>query len=723
LGVLRRRRGETKLTAKPTPMTGRLLPSRATRLPGAEETRRGAWSLGLALATLAVCAGYYAGGVLALAVRFPPSGISILWPPNAILLAALLLSPVRVWWVYLLAAIPTHLLVVSYFQPNVPMTIMLCQYAGNVGQAVLAAVAVRPLLGLPPRLDDLRRMTWFIVLAALAAPAVASAFAASLFVSTGWAADFALAWRQRFLNNVVSTLTITPLVLHSANGLLAGRLMSRRRWAELGLITIGLLAVSVPVFVLEASGPGSFPALLFAPLPFLLWAAVRLGPGALSFSLLVVALLSLASAFAGRGPFTSQSPAQNVLSLQVFLLAISAPLMLVAGLVREQHRGQDSLRESEQRYALATAAGGVYVWEARPGGAGIDIDPRFYRALGHAGFEGAPKPAWVDLIHPEDRQRLGLGGERFPAAAEDSLLVSGTEFRVLDPRGHVRWFSSRGMVVRGHGDDAREHVMGAVTEITERKVAEETLRRAQADVARGARVAVMGQLLASISHEINQPLSAIVTNANAALRWLARGPVNHEELCEVLQDVVADGNRASAVIHRLRGLLQNSPVQSRPLDVNDVVREVVAIVRGELIRHRVSLRTDLADDLPPGQADRVQLQQVILNLIVNGVEAMTEVDEKARQLTVRSGTDVSGCVLIAVSDVGVGLDSPDAARIFEPFYTTKPNGIGMGLSICRSIVESHGGRLWAVRNVDRGMTFQFTLPAHAATPQLAGREA
>jgi integral membrane sensor domain MASE1 len=250
------------------------------------------------LSVLLFSAGYYAGGIVGILLGFPPSGIAAIWPSTAILLAALLLTPPRHWWIYLLAAVPTHLHLVANFQrPEVPFVVMLCQVASNAAHAVLAALAVRFLIGAPPRFDSLRNMAAFILLAGIMATAVACVLAVSLFLLTGWATDFWLAWRQRVLANVFPVITIPPVIVLTLAGQLVGaQQASRRSYAELGLLTMGLLAVGIPVFGWESSALRTVPALLLAPLPFLLWAAVRLGTGALSLSLLVVAGMSLASA-------------------------------------------------------------------------------------------------------------------------------------------------------------------------------------------------------------------------------------------------------------------------------------------------------------------------------------------------------------------------------------------------------------------------------------------
>jgi PAS domain S-box-containing protein len=254
---------------------------------------------------------------------------------------------------------------------------------------------------------------------------------------------------------------------------------------------------------------------------------------------------------------------------------------------------------------------------------------------------------------------------------------------------------------------------GFIRDTTERKQAEETrerLRRVQADLEHLTRVSTMGELTASIAHEVNQPLTAITNNGSACLRLLANQSLDPELLRRVLQDIVADGNRASAVIARIRGFIKNAPAEKSELDVNEVIQEVLALVGHELQRNRVAVACELSKALPLVLADRVQLQQVLLNLIVNGSEAMSAVTDRPRALWVQSQVEETGDVMVAVRDSGSGLNS-EADRVFTPFFTTKANGMGMGLSISRSLVEGHGGRLWATSNSPHGAVFSFTLPA------------
>lgn len=253
-------------------------------------------------------------------------------------------------------------------------------------------------------------------------------------------------------------------------------------------------------------------------------------------------------------------------------------------------------------------------------------------------------------------------------------------------------------------------VLETNNDITERKRAEEALNKAQAELAHVTRVMTMGELAASIAHEINQPLAAVVTNGSACMRWLTRSQPDLEEARDAVQRIIRDGKRASDIIARIRALLKRTATNMLPLDINEVLRETVALAQNEAGRRRVSLRTDFAANLPLVLGDRVQLQQVILNLVMNGIEAMSSVGDESRQLLIKTQRNDPDQVLTSVTDSGIGLDPKHAEHLFEAFFTTKTEGMGMGLSISRSIIEAHGGRLWATPNAESGATFQFTVP-------------
>jgi PAS domain S-box-containing protein len=309
---------------------------------------------------------------------------------------------------------------------------------------------------------------------------------------------------------------------------------------------------------------------------------------------------------------------------------------------------------------------------------------------------------WTDLTPAEWRDRH--------AGAAAELAKTGT----VQPyeREYFRKDGSRMPALIGSAafDEKRDQGVAFVLDLTERKRAEQSLHEMRMELAHANRVSTMGQLAASIAHEVRQPLAATVTDAQAALRWLGRQPPDLEEVRQALSRIVEVGHRAGDVVGRIRSLIQKAPAQKDRVDLNVAIREVIDLTRGEAIKNGVSVRMQLADRLPPVDGDRVQLQQVVLNLIINAIEAMSGASEGARHLLVSAGKTDLGGVLVAVTDSGPGLDTASLDQLFEAFYTTKPGGLGMGLSICRSIIDAHGGRLWASANVPRGAILQFVLP-------------
>jgi signal transduction histidine kinase len=312
----------------------------------------------------------------------------------------------------------------------------------------------------------------------------------------------------------------------------------------------------------------------------------------------------------------------------------------------------------------------------------------------------------LQRTHPEDAD---LVERTFERASQD-----GRDFncghRLLMPDGSVKHLH-----IVAHAKEKKAgklEFIGFVMDITAGKLAEEALRQAQAELAHVTRITTIGELTATIAHEVNQPLAAIVMNCNAGLRWLAAESPNLDEAREALHRTLRDGNRAGEIIARIRALLRKADIAKEALDINEAIREVIIMTRSEMNRVRVTWQLKLAPDLPRVLGDRVQLQQVLLNLILNGIEAMSAVEDRSRDLIVKTRVNGETEVLVTVCDSGVGFDPASMEKMFRAFHTTKPDGLGMGLSISRSIVESHSGRLWANLNDGPGATFLFSLLAH-----------
>jgi PAS domain S-box-containing protein len=379
----------------------------------------------------------------------------------------------------------------------------------------------------------------------------------------------------------------------------------------------------------------------------------------------------------------------------------------------ERKRAEEALRESEERFRDYAETASDWLWETGP-------DHRLTRISEHIDAAGIAPSRIPGLARWDIATDVESEPEKWRLYRE--MLDTHQPFRdfvysTLNESGSPVYVQVSGKPVFGAKGNFLGY-RGTGADITARiraDHAEEALRKAQMELAHVTRVTTLGELAASIAHEVNQPLAAVVANAAACLRWLGRGTPDLDAARRSVEWIINDGNRASEVIRRIRALANKTVIEKVPLDVNDLVREVIALVQSELSRHKVSLRMELAPALPMIRGDRVQLQQVIINLVMNGSEAMQFIADRPRELTIRSRQDETQQVFVSVTDCGVGISAEDADRLFDPFFTTKSSGMGMGLSICRSIVEAHEGRLWATTNVPHGATFQLTLPVNADT--------
>jgi PAS domain S-box-containing protein len=380
--------------------------------------------------------------------------------------------------------------------------------------------------------------------------------------------------------------------------------------------------------------------------------------------------------------------------------------------IEDRKRAEEALRRSEGYLAEAQrlTRTGSWAWSVATRHS-VYWSQENYRLFGFDPEGGIPSDeAFYQRIHPEDRDRVRR--EVFLERPDEGSHFD-VEFRIVLPDGAIKYVRSTGHPVRNISGDLLEYV-GTSIDVTERKRADEErerLRQAQADLAHVNRVTTMGELTASLAHEVNQPIAAAITNANTCMRWLAADTPNLEEARAAAMRIVKDGTRAAEIIKRVRLLFKKGCPEREVVDVNEVVREMIVLLHGEASRYDVSIRTELAAELPAVLGDRVQLQQVMMNLMLNGMDAMKDVDG-TRELAIKSQRAENEQVLVTVSDTGVGLPTQQADQIFKAFFTTKPHGTGMGLSISRSIVESHGGRLWAADNPPRGASFHLSLPTN-----------
>ena len=773
------------------------------------------------LLPLSVAVAYYVGCLAGFTLRFPNSGISFFWPPTAVLTAALILVRSRSWSRVLAAALAAHAL--AHTLDGVAATVWPVLFLGNTVQAVVAALVVRRYSGPEVMFADLHKTLVFIVGAGFIAPALASLVPASIYVALGWATDFVTAWRTRTVSNAIATLTIVPSLVVAIRHM-------RNEWRQVPPRLLEYLVLLAGVTVVHAAvesvaGTNSFGlVMLYAPVPFLLWATIRFGASGLSFALLWASLMLIWSTLRGQGPFSAASPADAVVGVQLLIVVTAVPMLLIAGLleqnrrehralveaeqqnsailralpdsiflqnrdgvylqqfarargdsgvirssflgknmrdmlppevseafeqafkgaagdgpsvvefgrvvhgetrryegrfvgldddrvlsivrdITERWRSEEALRETQQRYALATSAGGVGVWEVDIDNGTVLLEGDLYAMLGYTEEEIGPRLVdWRHLVHPADRQRLHGQLSAFMSGASPTFE---TECRITHKDGSERWIASKGAITDTVGN-VPNRARGTYTDITDRKESARALSEANDALVRTGRIAAMAELTATVAHELNQPLTAIATNASACLRWLD-ADVSSDVFRGALTDVLHDSRRASHILRRTQEMFTNRPVQKRALDLGEVVRDVLELAEPRLRQHDVHLVFALAGSPLPVLADAVQMQQVLLNLIVNGVDAMQYVSGRPRELRI-SSRRCRRVAVISVRDSGTGMQADTATRVFEPFFTTKPTGTGMGLAISRSIVSGHGGRMWLVANVDAGTTFRFTIP-------------
>jgi PAS domain S-box-containing protein len=352
----------------------------------------------------------------------------------------------------------------------------------------------------------------------------------------------------------------------------------------------------------------------------------------------------------------------------------------------------------------------VSAWTLRPDGTPDFVNQVWLDFSGQtAEFVRSHPEAWMAAVHPEDRA-MAARSFREAVRSGQGFAIETRSKRATD--GTYRRHLQQAVVLRDAAGNVLKFV-GTTTDIDDQKRAEAALRQTQVELAHVARVATLNAMTASIAHEVSQPLSGILTNASTSLRMLAAEPPNVAGAVETARRTIRDANRAAGVLKRLREMFSKKAPITELVDLNDAAREVIALSAGELRRSRALLQTDFADALPLVSADRVQLQQVVLNLLLNAADALTEIEDRPRTLLVRTYPDSDGSVRLDVRDSGAGVDSDGIEKLFEAFHTTKPNGMGVGLSICRSIVESHRGRLWATPNDGPGATFSFSIPVDA----------
>jgi len=532
---------------------------------------------------------YYVATEIAWALCFPNSKVSLLFPPHAVLVVILLLVPVRHWWAYTLATIVAHF--VATQQAHWPVLYALHCEAFDTAQNVLAAAGIRLFIKSPLNKITLRDAIVFVLIAVIIVPFGTAFWGAAFTISNGFGTNYWVEWRNLGISNGVTAVVLVPALLLVAERLSRrGSRTTTARLIEGSLLALGIIIVGAYVFAIVPAGPDTSPALLYAPIPLLIWAALRFGLSGISAAMLLVTFEAIWGAMHGHGPFLQQSPAENALALQMFLIVTGTPLMFLSVLLEDDKRSQQALHEVEE--------------------------------------------------------------------------------------------------------DARRH---------------------REQINQLSRVSLLGEMTALLAHELNQPLSAIVSNASAGTRFIDQGREDSATLRDILVDVASDALRANDIIGNVRNTIKKGDPTRRRIDLNELVTNVAHVVRPDAVGNSCEVETSLAKDLPPIEGDPVQIQQVLVNLVSNAFDAMQQTPPGQRKVEISTNGNGDGEVRLTVRDHGTGIRPEVRERLFDQFFTTKEHGLGMGLAIVRSIVESHGGKIDAENVTDGGARFNFTLPVIKTT--------
>lgn len=653
-------------------------------------------------AALVLAIGYFLGVYAGIALTFPSSPVSTLWPPNAILFAALLLAPRRHWWLMVAAVLPAHF--AAELALGVPPAMAALWFVSNVAEALFGATVILKYLGTRPRFDRIRDLSVFLVAGVLLAPFLSSFLDASFVALIGWrSSDYWEVWRIRLFSNALAALVLVPLiVIWLQAGLKSLRQATFMQFSEVAVLLAGISLTSAAVF---QGGLFSleFRMYLYPPLLFFIWAAVRFGVRGVSVCAAIVAAFAIIGVLSGRGPFASSEPHSAVLTVQIFLIVAESSFLLLAASLTELRRAKAVAARQEESLSVALDAAEMGTWEWD-----FSEDLITWRSAQGAATKGESRsrsrsPArLLRLVHRHDRNVVLRAMETARQRGGSGEI----ECRFLGGSAGYRWITTKGRVQT----DARgvpRQMIGVYIDSTHRKSEEMQARAQREQLAHLGRVSTLGELSGAIAHELNQPLTAILFNAQAALRELDSASADLYQIAQMLEDIVSQDRRAGNVIQRLRTLLLRGAVEMQAVNLNECIEEVLDLEQTDLVAHRVITEVTLENRMPAVIGDRVQLQQVLLNLVVNARDAMTEVDGGERKLRIVSAVD-AGSVSVEICDTGIGIH--DLEAIFEPFFSTKDHGIGMGLAICRKIITAHGGRLWASNNSTRGATFHMSVP-------------
>ena len=673
----------------------RSLQERAERFGGANAVRN----------VLIVAIAYYLGAEIAFLIGTLSDRIfAPFWPPNIVLFCALLITPPRQWWIYIAAALPAHIL--AELRVGMPVSQFIVAFATNCLVAIANAFAVQRLMVEPPWFGTIRKTIIYVLITAFLSPAFCALGGAFVQILGGGSLeDYGLFWARWYASNALGSLTLGPIAMICIESTTRPRLAPAGRAVEAAIVAALLIAACVVAFEdLPSIATGYLPLLLYLPLPIIVWAAVRFGAKGASGAVFVISVALIWRTLNGPSLFDIGSPETNVFGMQLFLIGLSPPILLLGAAIEETRRAERTTRESEERISFAAASSNVGLWQYEFA-TGTFWATDYCRTLfGLSPSEPLTLDGLVSRIHSNDSPTASAA----LASAIARAIPLDVEFRVQDG-DEVRWISVQARPVAG--DDGKPTAMsGAFGDVTSRKLAEAEADVQQQEIAHLMRVSMLGELSGGLAHELTQPLTAILSNAQAGKLLLAKGNKSLSEIGNIFDDIIAEDERAGEVIHRLRSMLKKGDVKHETIDMNDLIASTLRLLHSELIDRRMSVSFDNAASLPAVHGDPVQLQQTLLNLLMNAMDATENVPPARRTISVSTATTDDGGVQVKIYDRGTGLPPLREHEVFQPFFTTKKRGLGLGLSICTSIVKLHGGALSLQNNVREGASAVFRLP-------------
>ena len=628
------------------------------------------------------------------------------WPPNVVLFCALLITDPRRWWPLILATLPAH--AAAELRIGMPILQLLVAFATNCSVALLNALAVQRLLVEPPWFGSIRKATTYIIVTAFLSPSLCAFGGAFVQILGGSSFEqYGVYWARWYASNALGSLTLAPIAMIYLEGATSKLAIASFRHLEAALVVVLLVVVSAFAFEdLPAVATGYVPSLLYLPLPMIIWAAVRFGAKGASGAVLVVSVVLIWRTLNSPSLFNVGSPEANVFAMQLFLIGLSTPILLLGAAIEETRHAETTIREREERISFAAATSGVGLWQYEFGTGSLWVTESCRALLDLPAETPLDLNVLLSRTHPNDFQTVNAA---LKSAVRRATALE-IEFRVqLGNEGEHRWLSARAQPVYAN-DGTPTAMTGVFSDVSSRKDSEAEADLQREEIAHLMRVSTLSELSGGLAHELTQPLTAILSNAQAGKMLLDQGHKRMKDFGEIFNDIIAEDVRAGAVIHRLRGLLRKGEVKDEAVDMVSLVLSTEALLHSELVSRGLSVANEFGTDVPTVRGDAVQLQQILLNIFMNAMDAMDNAAAERRAIFVVVDRSKDGGIELRLSDCGTGLPPSHEKIVFEPFFTTKKHGLGLGLSICASLAKLHGGTLSLQNNVSAGVTAILRFP-------------